>query len=84
MPDCKTLAMEIGERIRAAVGENKVKTAAGVVRKEISFGVAEYPGDAASFWQAIKFADVALYNAKETGRNKVVRFTKEMWKDEQY
>lgn len=29
-------------------------------------------------------ADVALYNAKETGRNKVVRFTKEMWKDEQY
>jgi diguanylate cyclase (GGDEF)-like protein len=84
MPDCKTLAMEIGERIRAAVGENKVKTAGGFVRKEISFGVAEYPGDAASFWQAIKFADVALYNAKETGRNKVVRFTKEMWKDEQY
>jgi hypothetical protein len=29
-------------------------------------------------------ADVAFYNAKETGRNRVVRFTKEMWKDEQY
>lgn len=71
-------------RIRTAAGENKVKTARGVVRKEISFGVAEYPVDATSFWQAIKFADVALYNAKETGRNKVVRFTKEMWKDEQY
>ena len=84
MPDCKDAAMEVAERIRAAVGGNQVKTARGVVRKEISFGVAEYPTDAASFWQAIKFADVALYNAKETGRNKVVRFTKEMWKDEQY
>ncbi|MBI5341777.1 MAG: diguanylate cyclase [Deltaproteobacteria bacterium] len=84
MPDCKNAAMEIAERIRVAVGENKVKTARGVVRKEISFGVAEYPTDATNFWQAIKFADVALYNAKETGRNKVVRFTKEMWKDEQY
>lgn len=29
-------------------------------------------------------ADVALCNAKKTGRNRVVRFTKEMWKDEQY
>ena len=66
------------------MGENNVKTASGIVRKEISFGVAEYPTDAASFWQVIKFADVALYNAKETGRNRVVRFTKEMWKGEQY
>jgi hypothetical protein len=25
---------------------------------------------------------VALYHAKETGRNRVVRFTKELWQDD--
>ncbi|MBI5575090.1 MAG: diguanylate cyclase [Deltaproteobacteria bacterium] len=84
MPDCKDAAMEIAERIRTSVGEHKVKTAKGIVQKTISFGVAEFPVDATTFWQAIKFADVALYSAKETGRNRVVRFAKEMWKDEQY
>jgi diguanylate cyclase (GGDEF)-like protein len=84
MPDCKDAAMEIAERIRTAVGEHKVKTGRGLIQKTISFGVSEFPADAGTFWQAIKFADVALYNAKENGRNRVVRFTKEMWKDEQY
>ena len=34
--------------------------------------------------QCIKYADVALYNAKEAGRNKAVRFDEEMWSGEEF
>ena len=46
--------------------------------------IRKFQRDADSFWQAIKFADVALYKAKDGGRNKVLRFTKDMWKDVQF
>jgi PleD family two-component response regulator len=49
----------------------------------ISLGVSEFPADTETLWSCIKFADVALYRAKEEGRNKCVRFTKNMWKEEQ-
>ncbi len=29
--------------------------------------------------EAIKFTDVALYQANEKGRNRVLRFSEEMW-----
>jgi diguanylate cyclase (GGDEF)-like protein len=57
----------------------KIKVPDGTLRKTISIGVSEFPKDTEGFWQGIKFADVALYKAKETGRNKVVRFTQDMW-----
>ncbi|MHB1545523.1 MAG: diguanylate cyclase domain-containing protein [bacterium] len=50
----------------------------------ISIGVCEYPADTEKFWQAVKYADVALYEAKESGRNKVTRLAKDMWKEEEY
>ena len=52
-----------------------------MLQKTISIGIASFPEDSDTFWQAVKFADVALYNAKETGRNKVVRFTKALWEE---
>ena len=55
-----------------------------MLRKTISIGVADFPSDSDTFWQAVKFADVALYQAKETGRNKVVRFDPAMWQDKSY
>ncbi|THB62688.1 MAG: GGDEF domain-containing protein, partial [Desulfovibrio sp.] len=35
-------------------------------------------------YKAIKFADVALYHAKNAGRNKVSRFTEDMWTGDEY
>lgn len=70
---------KIAEKIRETIENTKIKVSDGVIKKTISIGVSEFPVDAESFWQAIKYADVALYRAKETGRNRVVKFTSEMW-----
>ncbi|HIC97470.1 MAG TPA: GGDEF domain-containing protein, partial [Aquificaceae bacterium] len=57
----------------------------GVMSKTVSVGVSEFPKDCeGKLWQCIKFADVALYRAKEEGRNRVVRFLPEMWKTAEY
>jgi diguanylate cyclase (GGDEF)-like protein len=75
-------AMQVAENIRIAVEALKVPVAGGIVlQKTISIGVADFPDDSAAFWQALKFADVSLYHAKQTGRNRVVRFTAELWTD---
>ena len=74
----------IAEKIRDKIENTKFKVADGILKKTISLGISEFPADTEGFWQCIKFADVALYEAKNTGRNKVVRFAKEMWKDEQF
>ncbi len=74
---------EIAEKLRKSVEEHVFQTAQGPLGKTISIGTAVYPLDGEDFWECIKFADVALYEAKESGRNKVVRFSHEMWADEQ-
>lgn len=72
----------VAEKIRAAVEGMKVQLPGAVLQKTISIGIAEFPLDSDTFWQAVKYADVAMYNAKESGRNRVVRFRPEMWKDD--
>ncbi len=72
--------LEVAEKIRFAV-ENKVIPIGNerTLRKTISLGISYFPTDTTSIWEAIKYADVALYEAKHTGRNKVIRFTPELW-----
>lgn len=77
-------ADQVAEKIRAAVEDMEVKTSNVVLKKTISIGIADFPTDSDTFWQAIKFADVALYQAKETGRNRVIRFNKDMWASKDY
>lgn len=72
-------ALKVAEKIRGEVEATKVPLPGGILQKTISIGVAEYPNDSDTFWQVVKFADVALYQAKATGRNRVVRFAPEMW-----
>lgn len=66
-------AMEVAERIRAAVEGLSIRTGRGVLQRTISVGVAEFPGDAADLWRVVRLADLALYRAKAAGRNRCVR-----------
>ncbi|HFC97303.1 MAG TPA: GGDEF domain-containing protein [Thermosulfurimonas dismutans] len=75
---------KIAEKLRAAVETHQFETPKGLIRRTISIGVSEFPTDAQGIWEAIKYADVALYKAKEAGRNRVVRFTPDMWPSEEY
>jgi diguanylate cyclase (GGDEF)-like protein len=77
-------SIEIAEKIRITMEQTKVSITGGAISKTISIGVCEFPQDTQSFWEAIKFADVALYKAKETGRNKVIRFASDMWTEDRY
>ncbi|MCM2287971.1 MAG: GGDEF domain-containing protein [Sulfuritalea sp.] len=72
-------ALKVAEKIRAEVEATKIPLSSGILQKTISIGVAEFPTDADTFWQVVKYADVALYKAKSSGRNRVVRFLPEMW-----
>lgn len=72
-------AVRIAENIREAVAALKVRINGHVLQKTISIGVAMFADDSNTFWQTVKFADVALYRAKESGRNRVVCFSPEMW-----
>lgn len=77
-------AQEVAERIRSNMEGLKIKTPGGVIQKTISIGISEFPKDTEQFWEAIKFSDVSLYRAKETGRNRVVRFTADLWHEGRY
>ncbi len=72
--DALNVAKKIGNNVR----ENEIDVYAGAkLRKTVSIGLSMYPDDANSFDSVIKNADIALYEAKNSGRDKVVRFKEE-------
>jgi diguanylate cyclase (GGDEF)-like protein len=76
-------AITVAEKIRERVQAAKIRLPAGTIGKTISIGVSEFPTDTSTFWNCIKCADVALYKAKESGRNQSCRFTADMREEEQ-
>ncbi len=76
-------SMSIAEKIRLNVEQANFKLPDGSIKKTISLGVSEFPADTDTLWSCIKYADVALYQAKEKGRNRCVRFTEDMWQEDQ-
>lgn len=72
--DCHTQqARNIAERIRSSVEKHKFSISNGkTVCITVSIGIATYPDTTINFNHLIKEADKALYEAKQTGRNKVV------------
>lgn len=77
-------SVHVAEKIRKAVEGKVIDIGTAQLKKTISIGVSEFPVDTDKIWQCIKFADIALYKAKEEGRNRVVRFTADMWTRAEY
>jgi len=76
-------AMQVAQKIHTAFGSLIFNVGPGeTMQKTMSIGMAKYPTDGDTIWKCIKYADTALYVAKDTGRNKIVEFTKEMNKNE--
>ena len=66
-------ALQLAERLRQKIEQNIVKLPGGNSTKAtISLGVAELCESMSSLDALIKAADIALYQAKENGRNQVV------------
>src|ERR1043165_3235757 len=65
----KEAGLEVAERLRAAIKTLELPVAGHITA---SFGVAECPGDAQTAAEILKAADVALYEAKRNGRDRVV------------
>ncbi|MEA1920508.1 MAG: GGDEF domain-containing protein [Campylobacterota bacterium] len=76
-------AINIANKIQEQFNETKFNVGTETIQKTISIGIASFPNDADSIWKVIKYADTALYEAKNTGRNKVVTFTEEMFSYEE-
>jgi diguanylate cyclase (GGDEF)-like protein/PAS domain S-box-containing protein len=72
-------AMKAAERLRAAVERQPFDIGGGkTINISVSIGVATYPQQADSLDALVKAADVALYAAKQGGRNLACRYETEM------
>lgn len=67
--------MEVAERVKRAIEEHKFSCPDGILYKTVSIGVAIYPIHGTTFEACMKAADTALYEAKNTGRNRICTCT---------
>jgi diguanylate cyclase (GGDEF)-like protein len=67
-------ARVLAERIRTAVAKNTVEHGSIVIVFTVSIGVSQYRKGMQNIDELIKEADIALYRAKEGGRNRVEVF----------
>ncbi len=75
----KENAVKVAEKIRENVEKHEFKKMSiRIPQITISIGVSVFPDDSEDFWESVKKADIALYRAKETGRNKVIAFDSSM------
>ncbi len=63
------------EEIRIAFSQQKIQANSETFSKTVSIGTSLFPNKDKSFWKYVKQSDIAMYNAKQTGRNKVVRYS---------
>ncbi|OGS50906.1 MAG: hypothetical protein A3J79_13050 [Elusimicrobia bacterium RIFOXYB2_FULL_62_6] len=68
----KAQACAVAEHLRKALEERQFSFGGKPSRVTASFGVAEFPSEAAISSQLVRAADERLYKAKKNGRNRVV------------
>ena len=68
-------AFVVGERIRESVESTKLDYKGQNISLTISGGIASFPIDATDTENLIKNSDIAVYKAKETGKNNIVIFS---------
>ncbi len=68
----KEAAIEVAERLRTSVERAVIATNSAELTITVSIGVATMPPDTKDIQALLKRADVALYDAKQSGRNRVV------------
>jgi diguanylate cyclase (GGDEF)-like protein len=72
------MAYLFADRIRKSVGERQYQVGGDLTTEvTISIGVSSFPAQSAKLEDLIHHADSALYEAKETGRNRVCAFNPE-------
>ncbi len=77
-------AVKVAEKVKSTVEAKQFRIGGNSIRKTVSIGVSMYPSDTSAFWEAVKYSDVALYQAKEKGRNRILRFSRDMWEGTAY
>jgi diguanylate cyclase (GGDEF)-like protein len=73
--------VSIAEKIRVAFSQKQISKNGVTFSKTISIGASIFPTQTENFWECVKYADISLYKAKNSGRNKVVLFDKELLKN---
>jgi diguanylate cyclase (GGDEF)-like protein len=71
-------ALEVGERLRAAVERMTVEAAGAKITITASIGVAEYDDPADDVKTLLRRADIAMYEAKNNGKNRVFFYLRGM------
>jgi len=73
--DCSDdAAMHLAERLRVAIKNSSSNWQGHAIKITASFGVAIADSNTVTAWQVYQHADDAMYQAKQTGRNKVCRY----------
>ena len=76
------MAFKIADKIRTDFSKKVFQADKESFSKTLSVGISNFSEDSSSPWECIKFADVALYAAKESGRDKVLLFEESMYTEE--
>lgn len=71
-------AERAAEKLRKAVEEAVFKPKGDETRITVSLGVATAPADGARFDELVEAADIAMYAAKDAGRNRVYTFSEQL------